>query len=158
MKFEPDTSPLPHGFDIEHLDDDAVAVARRAISIACDSDYLYVATHHLLLSLLEYDSAQGDGIFGGFSLSTNEFKNQMLRIDPPGEPTIHFKLPTTTPLWNCYLHGIVLATAKNRLANPVDIYDGLLHNRESPVDMILHALGIEISTNHKLELKHPKTP
>ena len=143
-QFRPETSAKPPDFDKARLDTDSLHIAQRAYQIAHDLDYWHLATHHLMYALLEHDFASGDGMFVGFDIPISEFKYAMLVADPPGESAIHFKLPTSVNVWNCYMRAITAAKSEFRLVSPHDILTGLLKHREVVVDDVLAGFGIVI--------------
>ena len=152
-EFKPKTSGKPDGFDKSFFDSDAVQVAQKSHQIAGELGYWYVATPHLLCSLLDYNSATGSKMFSGWSLSIPIVREAMLLFAPPDEPAILFNRPTSVHLWDCYMHAIKNAKSESRLATPCDILGGLLKFREPVVDCILARFEIEISDNLKLRAR-----
>ena len=145
----PKTSPKPDAFNVALLNGDAVRIGQKANQIAHELDYWYIATHHLLCSLLEHDLSIRGRMFSGLDLTVSKVKTAMVAIDPPGESAINFKLPTSVSLWDCYMHAIMIAESESRLATPYDILNGLFNFREPVVDAVLAKFDVEIFDNRQ---------
>lgn len=151
--FAPKTTPQPFEFAGSHLSEEAQEVNRRARHIAEKLGYWYNATHHLFYSVLEFNFATDNSLHIDIGFPIVEFKNAMLRVDPPMRSDAQLLLPlaTTSSVWNCFLFAIRKANSASRLATSADVFEGLLRYREFPVDSILGERGIRIGHEFKIE-------